>query len=821
MFAAISSATAVVIKAILKITNRNFRIKRTFLLYRLLLIVGFPFIIVYLAVRLLRRDYWSHIGERFGFLPQMFSRTEPGCIWLHAVSVGEVASAVSLLEELHRERPRTALYLSVGTVAGRRTAERLVAGLVSDIFYAPIDYVSCIRRTIRTIRPASLIILETEIWPNLLNEVKQTGAAVIIASARISDRSWPRYSRSRALFGPVLNIPDLVIAQSEADRARFAEIGVPADRLRVAGNLKYDFIPPAAVRFTLPISDAHPIWIAASTVGPNERGSIESHQIDEDAIVIDSFQKLKTQFPNLLLILAPRQPARFETVARLLQAANVSFVRRTELQADTSRRFTLPGVLLLDTVGELAGLYSQADLAFVGGSIAPRGGHNILEPASAGVPVIVGPHMENFGAVVRDFVEASAIVRVDTAEQLTHVVSALLHDSSRRGELAARARQVVERQRGVSRRIAATLWPLHDRSFIRPPSAFVTELVLGPLAALWGHAGRHRRVRGEALAASRPPLPVPVISIGGITMGGAGKTPVCEYLARCLRQQGYTPAILTRGYGRRCPACAVVARPGSRIPTAFTGDEAQIFLRAGQASLAVGADRYIAAEQLLQHLPETDVLLLDDGFQHAPLRRDLDLVVIDGLDPFGGDAVFPVGRLREPLEALRRADAFVITRAEEDSRFNAIRGRLRDWCPTAPIYRGRLVPRCWRNSRGAKISIAPEAPIAAFCGLGNPQNFWNTLKALGLDVAFRWSFGDHHQYQPIEISRLAHQARVNGARVLVTTEKDAINMPANAECLLGDLQLAWLEIEVVIENEDNFFSELRSRLAPRAVGVAG
>lgn len=706
----------------------------------------------------------------------------------------------------------------MGTPAGRKTAERQLAPLVDGIFYAPLDYVLFVRRTIRAIRPASLIILETEIWPNLLHEVKRTGAAVLYASARISDRSWPRYSRWKKLFASVLRIPDKVLVQSETDRARFAALGVPDENLSVAGNLKYDFAFRATSSFALPDCGIGPVWVAASTVGPNEAGSMQRHAVDEDAICIDVFKELTKRFPDLLMVLAPRQPSRFDAVARHLIKAGVPFVRRTELPLGA--RVPRPGILLLDTIGELASFYSIATVVFVGGSIAPRGGHNILEPAAAGVPVIVGPHMENFQAIAGDFIGSSALVQIRGGDELAATISQLLGDERRRAELSAAAVDVMARKRGVAHKIAETLWPLHDRAFRRPVHNLFAAALLHPLAMLWRWGGERRRAKGEALARSRGRLPVPAISIGGITMGGAGKTPMCEYLARYLLQHGFTPAILTRGYGRRSPARAVVAPAGAHMPAALTGDEAQIFLRAGCAALGIGSDRFVAAQELLHQLPQTDVLLLDDGFQHAPVQRDFDVAVIDGLDPFGGECVFPLGRLREPLESLQRADAFVVTRVEEKGRFEAICERLREWNTRAPCYRARLVPRGWRNALdAAPLPIRAGETVAAFCGLGNPQNFWNTLESLGLDVAFRWTFDDHHDYQAIEVERLAHQARNHGARVLVTTEKDAINLPANTEGLLNDLQIAWLQVDLVIEGEARFFSDVRNHLARRLTSV--
>ncbi|MBV9081614.1 MAG: hypothetical protein JOZ62_02975, partial [Acidobacteriaceae bacterium] len=330
-------------KAILEVTSRVLRITPALLLYRLLQLVSFPFVFLYIMARLaFRRAYWSHFGERLGFLPRTFSRTKSGCIWLHAVSAGEVISAVPLIQQLRADQPRIPIYLSTSTLAGRRAAEHRLMAQVDGIFYAPYDYVSCVRRVLRRIRPALLLILETEIWPNLFNEAKRCGVGLAIVNARISDRSWPRYRRARRFFGGILCLPDLVMVQSATDRSRFAELGATESKLYALGNLKYDAAILRRETTHIPTFGAQHIWIAASTVGPNERGSSVRHTIDEDQFVIAGFQNLAAEFPGLLLILAPRQPDRFDEVVIKLKNAGVPFLRRTELRLEGADALQLP-----------------------------------------------------------------------------------------------------------------------------------------------------------------------------------------------------------------------------------------------------------------------------------------------------------------------------------------------------------------------------------------------------------------------------------------------------------------------------------------------
>jgi 3-deoxy-D-manno-octulosonic-acid transferase len=308
--------------------------------------------------------------------------------------------------------------------------------------------------------------------PNLYHEISQCGARLAVVNGRISNRTWPQYHSFRWFFAPILKLPDCIIVQSPVDCDRYSQLDVPAQRLSILGNLKYEAVAKPTPA-TLPAFGADHIWIAASTVGPNERGSLTRHDIDEDQIVIDAFKRLAPEFPKLLLILAPRQPARFEEVARQLAASGIPFLRRTEL--NDASALALPGILLLDSIGELAGLYSLADVVFVGGSLAPRGGHNIIEPGAAGVPVVIGPHMHNFEVITRDFLEHQAVVQIQKAEDLPGAIRDLLTNPRRAAELGKRAQQFVRSQQGVSEAISERLWPLYYTACWRRPRNFLAR----------------------------------------------------------------------------------------------------------------------------------------------------------------------------------------------------------------------------------------------------------------------------------------------------------------------------------------------------------
>lgn len=762
---------------------------------------------LYRALR--NHRYFQGFGERLGLLPHPFHRTAPGAIWLHAVSVGEIVSAVELARRLRREKPGVPLFVSTTTLAGRATAGQKLKELADGVFFAPLDYRSIVRRVLRALKPTLVVVLETEIWPNLYRETRRSGAALLVVNGRISTRVFPRYRRFAWFFRHVLPWPSAIFVQSEHDRRRYAALGAPESLLEVAGNLKYDFAPsaasiPAVVTEFLDRLGPRSTWIAASTMPPRD-----SKDVDEDDLVLDAFRDLARQNPRLLLILVPRRPERFDEAERKLAAAKLNYVCRSRLRSGTT--LELPGVLLLDSIGELAGLFSVADVVFMGGTLARRGGHNVLEPGFFAKPIIAGPHMENFPAIREEFAAERAMVEISGGSGLAPAVERLLRNRDEARAIGDRARRLALANRGATERVAGVIWRWHSTSSAQELPGALERLLLGPLAAAWGVGVR--RSRSRALRELHR-LDAPVISIGGITMGGTGKTPMVEWLARRLRDAGHTPSILTRGYRRRSVEPNIVLPAGSRAGAEVTGDEAQIFVRSGAAHVGVGADRWRTGRLLADHL-STDVFLLDDGFQHWRLHRDLDIVLIDSLDPLGGGHLFPIGRLREPPEALSRAGAFVLTRCEPGCPTAGIEHQLRQYNPTAPLFLSRVIPERWVDLESGAERPAHDPPfrkVAAFCGLANPNSFWRSLERLGLDIVFRWSFRDHHHYRHAELKQLALEAAEAGTEALVTTEKDVMNFPDAAASLFHPHPVYWLEIGVELEREQELLGLVESVL---------
>ncbi len=723
---------------------------------------------------------------------------------MHAVSVGEILSCVEFLRAVHAAFPRAKLFVSTTTLAGRAIAGEKLNGLVDGVFYAPVDYVAAVRRVLRTLRPSVLVVAETEIWPNLFREVKRTGAGLLLVNGRLSDRAFPRYLPFRNLFREVLPAADAILAQTEAMAERFRALGAPPAKVLVTGNFKYDFEPREAppgspVRALLEASGNPRVFIAASTMPPARPGDV-----DEDDAVIAAFRKLAERHRDLLLILVPRKPERFDTVAKKLEAAGLPYLRRSRLDRQT---LPPPCVLLLDTVGELSGLFALADAVFMGGTLADRGGHNILEPAAFGKPVIIGPHMANFQAIADDFRAARACIEIQEPAQLAPAVALCLENPREAAAVAARALERARANRGATASAVAELQSLYTTRIPRYRPAFPWLQLRWPASKLWERGGRRRHARSLAIQRR---LPVPVISVGNLTMGGTGKTPFVLWLAAALHARDRHPGILTRGYGRSSPEKNLILPPGARLPASRTGDEPQLFLRSGLAPVGIGADRYSTAEELLR-LFHPGVLLLDDGFQHVKLARDLDIVLIDALNPFGGRALFPLGRLREPESAIARAGVVVLTRVEFSDLGPAIENCVREWNPKARIFRAFVTPVSWVESRTGQEYPAAEPPFEAaggFCGIGNPQSFRRTLGDVGVHPVDWIEFEDHHRYRPYELKRISRAALSRGATALVTTEKDSVNLCDQCDDLVAPLSLYSLRIGIRLDREDEFLSLL-------------
>jgi len=419
---------------------------------------------VYQAVR--HRKYVGGLRERLGYLPLTFNLDGEDSIWIHAVSVGEALTARALFADLRTRYPRLRLYLSTTTVAGQQIARRSLPQ-VDGVFYFPFDWAFIVKRTLNVVRPRVFVMMETELWPNLLRLCAARGVKTLVVNGRISARSFSRYRLIRPFFRRVLAHVDRFCMQSDESARRIVELGAAPERVSVTGSLKFDslpsLIPVAHTRprervlryFKVPATQA--VIVAGSTV----KG--------EEAAALTAFARVRHAVPTALLVLAPRRPERFAEVERLARDRGFLTVRRTDLPIDGEPR---ADVVILDTIGELAQLYQIATAVFVGGSLVDHGGHNILEPAVCGKPIVFGPHMQNFKEAARIFLDNAAAIQVHSEQELADALLALIADRVLRARLGAAARALVDANRGAKDKtlhVLAELEPLPARRGVVTP----------------------------------------------------------------------------------------------------------------------------------------------------------------------------------------------------------------------------------------------------------------------------------------------------------------------------------------------------------------
>jgi 3-deoxy-D-manno-octulosonic-acid transferase len=443
-------------------------LRLSYFFYSVMLAVGMLFALPYWIFQMVRHGkYLQGFFERLGRVParlQLNPAVESSSvllvplIWTHAVSVGEVLAVSSLVEELRRRHPQHRMVISTTTDTGQALARKRFGE--DNVFYFPMDFAFAIRPYLRALRPQLIVIAETEFWPNFLRLARSSGARVAVVNARISDRSWPNYRRFRWALRWVLANVDLFLAQTEQDAGRLRDLGASPQSVRVTGNLKFDLQPPppAAIvenlRRSITEAKAGPVLVCGSTVE------------GEEPLLLKAFENILVRHPRAVMLLAPRRPERFENVGMLLRHMSIRFWRRSLWNGEP----VAAGVLLVDTIGELAALYALADVAFVGGSLVPRGGHNIIEPAQQGVAIMVGTHTENFRDIIGLFHSRDA-VRIVSPSELPLVLMELLANDGERKALGQRAAETMRSQTGASARTAEALRELLASGETRPLSS--------------------------------------------------------------------------------------------------------------------------------------------------------------------------------------------------------------------------------------------------------------------------------------------------------------------------------------------------------------
>lgn len=408
-------------------------------LYSFIFLLAIPIIVLRLIWRGCRASaYFKRWSERFGLKPAPDS-TKP-VLWVHAVSVGEVEAARPLVDALREQYPEHQLLITTMTPTGSARVGLLYADSVLHC-YLPYDLPFAVSRFLKSARPELGLIMETELWPNLIHHAKALDIPMVLANARLSARSAAGYQRIATLTRSMLQSFSLIAAQSQDDRQRFIALGADKTQVHAVGNLKFEIALPASLTEQAEAMRANwgnrPVFIAAST-----------HE-GEDEIILNASRQIRADFPDLLLILVPRHPERFDKVAALSQRAGFKILRRKD-NGMCSRDIQ---VLVVDTMGELTLFYGTADIAFVGGSLVPRGGHNLLEPAALGRAVIIGPHYFNFSEISRQFLDANAALEIDSSESLAAAVSDLLKNPQKRADMGQAGHKLILQSQGASKRL--------------------------------------------------------------------------------------------------------------------------------------------------------------------------------------------------------------------------------------------------------------------------------------------------------------------------------------------------------------------------------
>jgi 3-deoxy-D-manno-octulosonic-acid transferase len=401
----------------------------------LVLLLALPY---FLLTGVLRGKYLVNFPVRMGFYK---SRPERHDLWIHAVSVGETLAAQPVIAQIVAQRPATSIVFTTTTLTGQAQARRLYPD--ATVTYFPFDFAFAVRRFLDHHTPRVFATMETEIWPNVTRIARTRGLKLLLANGRISDRSLPRYRAFRAIVGSVLRKYDRVLAREDTDRDRFVAIGAPAGIVEVSGNVKFDYEPDETPLEIGPLLETLFAGRKVLVLGSTMEG--------EDEALLPEVERFLAEH-HAFVVIAPRKPERFELVAGLLGASPLRFVRRSEL--DPEREPPQADVLLLDTFGELARIYRYATAAFVGGTLVPKGGHNPIEPAAAGVPVCFGPSMSNFREIAQVFLRNEAAAEVRDAAEVLDFAGTMLDNTSLRNAWGERARNTVLQNRGASERTA-------------------------------------------------------------------------------------------------------------------------------------------------------------------------------------------------------------------------------------------------------------------------------------------------------------------------------------------------------------------------------
>ena len=777
------------------------------------ILIGVLIIPVFMVRAVREKGFVERIRQSLGFFPKhaLDKVEKKDCIWVHAASVGEIVATSPLIKEFRKEFPKSPILVSVVTTSGYEMANRIIKD-ADAIIYFPLDLPWLAGHVLRRIRPRVYLPVETELWPNFLKTARELHVPVMMVNGRISDKSVKRYKHLHSILRDMIGTVKKFAMQSPIDADYIKRLGAPPELVTVTGNTKFDqtYTDVSAeekqqILREMCLTKNEGIFLAGST----HRG--------EEEPVLRAFAAVRERHPGAKLVIAPRELLRTMEVTHICRKAGFTVATRTGLQKEPQQDVD---IVILDTIGELGRVYSIGDVVYVGGSLVPHGGHNILEPAAHGKAIIVGHHMFNFKDTYALFKNRDACITVKSGKELAEAVVRLFDDPAHRRRMEQETLAIVQENKGASRKSAVLLHEMLDKyesaaenlphvrstQKIANLQTYFIDLVHSKevhgvflhllLAVLYVFSLIYRQLVNCKLAGyelgifRRKKLDCFVISLGNVTVGGTGKTPTAQRLARDIRDMGYRVVILNRGYRAKWHGDVGVVSDGKRLhmDAAEAGDEAYMLAKhLPNVPVLIGAERAITGQYAIDHFG-AEVAILDDGYQHWQLARDMDILLVDAVNVFGNGYILPRGTLREPISHVRRANVCLLTKVDQAAAGSRdyIRETVRKYNDHALIIESIHQPRCfipldeWYENIGSEgIDVREMAGkrVVAVSAIGNPASFEQTLSDLGAVIIESLRYPDHHDYAEREMRDVLEQAEAKGAEAIVITEKDAVKIP--------------------------------------------
>ncbi len=829
-----------------------------YIIYNLLLIIVFIlFVLPYYTYRLFTekgfsRRFRQSLGRVHNKEIEKVMRKD--CIWIHGASVGEIVATSPLVKQIRQEMPDRPILVSAFTVGGYNMAKQIIPEADAIIFF-PLDLPFVAESMVKRIHPGVFMPVETELWPNFLRAIRERHIPVMMVNGRISEKSVKTYRYLYGIWDDMLSTVSRFCMQSSIDADYIYSLGADKNKIFVTGNTKFDQTYAevtsedyARYKEELGLCNSYPIIMAGST-----------HPGEEKAL-FDAFKKVREQYADARLVIAPRKVNRADEISKLASSYGFETGYRSKMLENPGLRKEYP-VVLLDTIGELGRIYAVGDVVFVGGSLCKTGGHNVLEPAAHAKPIIVGPNMQNFKDSYSLLSKVGACKMVNNVAELANEMLDIIGNDERREKMGAASLQVIKENRGADIRSIHYLkelldltsvpsreyasYPINTRGIndegggglrhsdaiiqyiyqiaYGPETPFYGWLILGFLRGcsyLYEYGVRLKLDMYNIGLKKKEKLNCCVISIGNITVGGTGKTPTAQKMADLIKRMGYRVVILNRGYRSHWEKEIGVVSDGNKIfMTAYeAGDEAYLMAKTLPGiPVVIGKNRAITGKYAVEKL-NAEVIIMDDGYQHWHLERDLDVVLVDTLNMFGNGCVLPRGMLREPLENLDRGDLFLLTKTDQSSVLSRmqLRKTIERYNAKAPVVESVHHPKNfveiadWYKGitqNHMDLSELEGKDVMVFSAIGNPSSFEQTLSSIGLNIKEAVRYPDHHDYGMLEMQYISERASSQNAVAMITTSKDAVKIPTEFIYSAREIPLYILNMDIQVTDGFEAFKE--------------